>query len=224
MPRTVLGTMHKTSSAFRGYIFLVVGEHCVTCREVRVVPGGGEMTMGCSPLTPCCTPSSYGFPILSKLKCFEIKNLTPQQGILSLALSIKLRIPCQSHTWENACWCNTHSWRLCKAVHLPEPLPPHTLCLIHHTPWDLQVSLLPTCMAMGVSSVPPVSPAPMSDCSPTGSSVHAGSQARIEWIAMPSSGIFPDRIELSSLLSFALSGMFFTPHVTWEDPVGNRTQ
>ena len=50
------------------------------------------------------------------------------------------------------------------------------------------------------------------DCSPPGSSVHGILQARLpEWVAIPSPGDLPDPgIELTSLLSPALAGGFFT--------------
>ena len=56
------------------------------------------------------------------------------------------------------------------------------------------------------------------DCSPPGSSVHGILQARIlEWVAMPSSRDLPDpRTELTSLVSPALPGTFFTSSTIWE--------
>ena len=55
------------------------------------------------------------------------------------------------------------------------------------------------------------------DQSPSGSSVHGILQARIlEWVAMPSIGIFPMQGSNRSLLSPALAGRFFTTSATWE--------
>ena len=56
------------------------------------------------------------------------------------------------------------------------------------------------------------------DSSLPGSSVHRILQARVlEWVAIPSSRGFPDpEIKLTSLMSPALAGSFFTASVTWE--------
>lgn len=40
----------------------------------------------------------------------------------------------------------------------------------------------------------------------------------VEWVAMPSSGIFPTGTEAASLGSLALSGGFFSTRVTWAAP------
>ena len=40
----------------------------------------------------------------------------------------------------------------------------------------------------------------------------------VEWVAMPSSGIFPTGIEAASLGSLALSGGLFSTRVTWAAP------
>ena len=59
------------------------------------------------------------------------------------------------------------------------------------------------------------------DCSLPGSSVHGILQARIlEWVAIPSPGDLLDPgMELTSLMSPALAGRFFTISATWETPV-----
>ena len=56
------------------------------------------------------------------------------------------------------------------------------------------------------------------DCRPPGSSVHGILQARIlEWVAMPSSGVFQTQgLNPHLLLSLTLAGGFFTTSVTWE--------
>ena len=56
------------------------------------------------------------------------------------------------------------------------------------------------------------------DCSPSGSSVHGISQARVlEWAAMPSSGVSSRPVmEPVSLTSPALEDGFFTSSATWE--------
>ena len=55
------------------------------------------------------------------------------------------------------------------------------------------------------------------DYSPPGSSVHGISQARIlEWVAMPSSGIFLTQGSNLGLISSELAGRFFTTSTTWE--------
>ena len=56
------------------------------------------------------------------------------------------------------------------------------------------------------------------DCGPPGSSVHGILQARIlGWVSMPSSGDLPDPgMELTSLMSPALAGRFFTTGAAWK--------
>ena len=116
----------------RIYILVVCGEHSNDMWEERgwSLEAAGR-SVGCSPLTPCCTPSSCGFPILSSWGVLWNKRKPdplarhPEPGSL---FPIRSCIPCWSHTWEDACWCNTlHTGASAKAVHLPEPLSPHSL-------------------------------------------------------------------------------------------------
>ena len=61
------------------------------------------------------------------------------------------------------------------------------------------------------------------DCSPTGSSAHGISQARIlEWVVINFSiGSSYLGIEPASLVSPSLSGRFFTTSTTWETQHGS---
>ena len=56
------------------------------------------------------------------------------------------------------------------------------------------------------------------DCSSPGSSVHEIFQARLlEWLPLTNPGDIPDLgIELTSLVSLALAGRFFTTSTIWE--------
>ena len=56
------------------------------------------------------------------------------------------------------------------------------------------------------------------DCSPPGSFVHGILQVKLlEWLPSPSPEDFPSpRIKLTSLISPALTGRFFTTSTTWE--------
>ena len=118
----------------------------MTCGRKGGGPRGqGKVTVGCSPLSACCTPSSYSFPILSTSGVLWNKRKPhplarqPEPGSLSLPSEAASHVGATPGRMRVGATRSTQvplqKLFICQSRCL------HTLCLIHHTPRDLQVTL-----------------------------------------------------------------------------------
>ena len=84
-----------------------------------------------------------------------------------------------------------------------------------HTTIKIFVSI---CLHCNKSYISPLYILYIMDCCLPSSSVHWILQVRmLEWVAMPSSRVFPNRDRTVSVMSPALTGRFFTSNTTWKE-------